>query len=83
MVQAIDEPNLRLDEEVYLGDADYQSQPYVQVVCRQDLADRLCLHPSMCAEVLREWELCAWLEIIQAAENAYMEKIVYSFEMAM
>ena len=78
MAQAIDEPNLRLEEEVYPGDADYQSQPYVQAVCRQDLADRVVsvssavhsLHPSMCAEVLRGWELCVWLEISQATANA-------------
>ena len=66
-----DEPNLRLEEEVYKGDFDYQDQPYVQVVCRQDLAplvvkrvfsdslDGERLHRPMCAELLRERQQCA------------------------
>ena len=77
-----DEPDLGLEYEVYKGDPDYQDQPYMQVVCRQDLAplvvgrlfseslDGERLHRPMCAEVLRKREQCAWWEIIQAAENA-------------
>ena len=77
-----DEPNLRLEEEVYKGDSDYQDQPYVQVVCRQGLAplvvDRVFsdsvdgerLHRPMCAGLLRERAQCAWWEIIQEAETA-------------